>query len=88
MAKFYPPGRGKQVFGALTNSDEIPFCLALAIISMCFMATLRSLSVMRDGISTCEAKEKFPISSAKKTHLCYDKDRLTIQEQNLTLTKK
>lgn len=46
--------------------DEIPFCLALAIISMCFMATLSSLSVMRDGISTCEAKENFPLALKRK----------------------
>lgn len=46
--------------------DEIPFCLALAIISMCFMATLSSLSVMRDGISTCEAKENFPLAVQRK----------------------
>lgn len=32
----------------------VPFCLALVIISMCFMETLRSFFVMRDATSTWE----------------------------------
>lgn len=33
-------------------TDLIPFCLALLMISMCFMETLRSFCVMRDATST------------------------------------
>lgn len=32
--------------------ESVPFCLALLMISMCFMETLRSFFVMRDATST------------------------------------
>lgn len=36
----------------ITGCEPSPFCLALLMISMCFMETLRSFCVMRDATST------------------------------------
>lgn len=46
----------------------VPFCLALLIISMCFMETFRSFRVMSDATSTCKRRKR-EIVMDKITHI-------------------
>lgn len=47
--------------------ESIPFCLALLMISMCFMETLRSFCVMRDATSTCERERDNEVKTTNES---------------------